>query len=157
MLNTTNLSFDLSKTLQMSNRVINNRSPQTILPPGLADETLNTLALLLPQNDPKTRRWMSTHNSAIIDPGISRCGSLRAQDRRFEKFAIWHDRLVILKQAFDESRPQTIPQWWRDRRDRVQWYTFWVAVLVLGLTIFFGMVQSVEGAVQIYFAMKAGC
>jgi hypothetical protein len=34
----------------------------------------------------------------------------------------------------------------------VQWYTFWVAALVLGLTIVFGLIQCVEGALQVYLA-----
>jgi len=121
---------------------------QTLLPAGVAEETLRTLSLLFPQNDTKTKGWMSSQDE--IDPELCRCGALRAHDRRFDKFAVWHDRLVILKQVFDEARPETIPQWWRDRRDRVQWYTFWVAIWVLGLTIFFGLTQSVEGAIQIY-------
>ena len=33
-------------------------------------------------------------------------------------------------------------------------YTFWVAVLVLVLTIFFGLVQSIEGALQVYASFK---
>jgi hypothetical protein len=77
---------------------------------------------------------------------LLKCGSLRLDDRQFEKFHFWHDRLVILKQAFDDSRPTGLTQWWFDRRNVVQWYTFWVAVAVLFLTIFFGMVQSIEGA-----------
>lgn len=31
-------------------------------------------------------------------------------------------------------------------------YTFWVAAVVLALTIFFGVVQSIEGAIQVYYA-----
>jgi len=60
--------------------------------------------------------------------------------------------VVILKQVFDESRPSTLLQWWNDRRNGVQWYTFWVAILVLLFTMFFGMVQSIEGALQVYKA-----
>ena len=41
----------------------------------------------------------------------------------------------MLKQAFDEAQPKTIRQWWYDSRNGVQWYTFWVAVLVLVLTV----------------------
>ncbi|KAK4448767.1 hypothetical protein QBC34DRAFT_380997 [Podospora aff. communis PSN243] len=122
---------------------------QTLLPAGVVEETLRTLSLLFPQNDAKTKGWMSSQ-AGDMDPELRRCGALRAHDRRFDKFAVWHDRLVILKQVFDEARPETIPQWWRDRRDRVQWYTFWVAIWVLGLTVLFGLIQSVEGAVQIY-------
>jgi hypothetical protein len=61
----------------------------------------------------------------------------------------------MLKQVFDEAQPRTIVQWWHDRRNGVQWYTFWVAVLVLVLTILFGLIQSIEGALQVYASFKA--
>lgn len=80
------------------------------------------------------------------------CGQLKKSERQIDKFRYWHDRLVVLKQVFDEAEPSTMKQWWNDRRKRVQWYTFWVAALVLGLTIFFGLIQCIEGAMQVYKA-----
>lgn len=59
---------------------------------------------------------------------------------------------MMLKQAYDETTPRGLPQWWYDRRNGVQWYTFWTAIVVLVLTVFFGLVQSVEGAIQVYKA-----
>ena len=85
-----------------------------------------------------------------MDKMVQKCGLLRLEDRQIEKFKYWHDRIIMLKQAFDESSPSTISEWWHDRRNEVQWYTFWVAILVLCLTIFFGLVQSIEGAMQVY-------
>ena len=83
---------------------------------------------------------------------LVKCGHLRLDDRQIETYHFYHDRLVILKQAYDQSRPAILKQWWHDRRNGVQWYTFWVAVVVLFLTIFFGIVQSIEGALQVYKA-----
>ncbi|KAH6613527.1 hypothetical protein F5144DRAFT_406763 [Chaetomium tenue] len=125
-------------------------------PDGFTDETLRTLALLFPQNDRKSHRWVRGQLAGhTLDPSILRCGSLRAQNRRFEHFSFWHDRLIILKQAFDESSPRGLRQWWEDRRNSVQWYTFWVAILVFIMTLFFGLVQSVEGALQVYLSFQA--
>lgn len=122
-------------------------------PPGLIEETLRTLALLFPQFDKATTKWCAKRPFSLhIDREVVKCGQLKADNRQIEKFSYWHDRLVILKQVFDESRPSTLAQWWWDRRNGVQWYTFWVAILVLFLTIFFGMVQSIEGALQVYKA-----
>ncbi|KAJ6437088.1 putative transcriptional regulatory protein [Purpureocillium lavendulum] len=101
---------------------------QQLYPPGFIEETLRTLALLLPQNDAQTRRWIQAILvSTDLDKNIYKCGSLHAQERRFDQFPFWHDRLVDLKQVFDDSSPQTLLQWWWDRRNGVQWYTFWVA------------------------------
>jgi ABC-type Fe3+ transport system permease subunit len=60
----------------------------------------------------------------------------------------------MLKDVFDEAEPRSLAQLWYDRRKRVQWYTFWVAVLVFVLAVFFGLVQSIEGALQVYLAFK---
>lgn len=87
-----------------------------------------------------------------LDSYLIEVGQLTADKRRLEHFRFWHDRLVLLKQVFDEARPKNIWQWWYDRRNGVQWYTFWVAILVLILTVFFGLVQSIEGALQVYKA-----
>jgi len=124
-----------------------------LLPAGLVDETLRTLALLFPQNDRATKKWInSLPATPVVDRQLNQCGQLRLDDRQIETYKFWHDRLIILKQAFDESRPATLSQWWCDRRNGYQWYTFWVAVFVLFLTIFFGMVQSIEGALQVWKA-----
>ncbi|KAI0417924.1 hypothetical protein F5X98DRAFT_363439 [Xylaria grammica] len=128
---------------------------QPLFPPGFVDETLRTLALLIPQNDRTTQEWVAAQiDDHDLDPLLCECGSLTTQDRRFEHFRYWNNRLVVLKQALDESRPQTLAQWWFDRRNGVQWYTFWVAILVFLVTIFFGLVQSVEGALQVYLSWK---
>lgn len=127
---------------------------------------MRTLALLFPQAEfsrahgaERTKTtWLKKlyekheKSSCIVDERLTRCGNLNTSDRQIQNFEFWRDRLVILKQAYDEATPSTLPQWWHDRRNGVQWYTFWVAVLVLTLTIFFGFVQSIEGALQVYKA-----
>jgi len=47
-----------------------------------------------------------------------------------------------------------LSQWWYDRRNTVQFYTFWVAILVFVMTMLFGVVQGVEGALQVYFTYE---
>jgi len=145
--------FHHAEFLKFQKQIAAAGSSAGIFPDGLLDETLRTLALLFPQSDSRTRRWIDGVKD--IDSTVTRCGTLRAQDRRFEKFSTWHDRLVILKQAFDDAKPRSISQWWWDRRNGVQWYTFWVAILVFVLTVFFGTVQSIEGALQVYLSFKA--
>jgi hypothetical protein len=115
------------------------------------DETLRTLALLFPRYDKDTVSWYKKLSPLFsLDNRAIQCGHLRAEDRHIENFAYWHDRLVVLKQVFDEAEPNNLSQWWYNRRNGVQWYTFWVAVTVLGLTVFFGLVQCIEGALQVW-------
>ncbi|KAI9855742.1 MAG: hypothetical protein M1813_009632 [Trichoglossum hirsutum] len=125
----------------------------SLFPEKFVDETLRTLTLLFPQSDADTRRWFQSLPSSLnLDSRVVKQGQLRADDRQIENFYFWRDRLVILKQVFDEARPRTLSQWWYDRRNGVQWYTFWVAIMVLVLTMFFGLIQCVEGALQVYKA-----
>jgi hypothetical protein len=116
-----------------------------MFPDGFIDETIRTLALLFPQSDPKTRKWFrKISRVSNLDSQAVKCDRLRAIDRHINNFAFWRDRLVVLKQVFDEAEPST----------EVQWYTFWVAILVLVFTLVFGLVQCIEGALQIYTALR---
>jgi hypothetical protein len=134
-------------------------------PTGLVDETLRTLALLFPQaqfsNQPRPRnpkrKWLQSlqlkhaeTEQIIIDSRLARCGTPQGEDRQIERFHFWRDRLVILKQTYDDAKPMTLGQWWRDRRNGVQWSTFWVAILVLIITTFLSVVQVILGALQVY-------
>ena len=94
--------------------------------------------------------------ASSFDTQLTLLGYLKTDDRQIERFRFWHDRLVVLKQVFDEATPQTLRQWWYDRRNGVQWYTFWVAAVVLGLTLVFGLIQSLEGALQVYGTFRDG-
>jgi hypothetical protein len=68
---------------------------------------------------------------------------VRGRDQRIEHFHFWYDRLIILKQAFDESSPQTSGQLWNDRRNPVQWFTIWLAILVFFVAVFLGLAQCI--------------
>jgi hypothetical protein len=60
---------------------------------------------------------------------------------------------MILKQAFDDAKPRTFRQAWLDRRNPTQWYSFWIAGLFLiGFTILLGIIQCMEGVLQVYKA-----
>ena len=125
----------------------------TVFPPGLIEETLRTLSLLFPRFDRTSRKWfVSQQRKSGLDSRACSIGHLTTEERQIGSFTFWHDRIGILKQAFDEAEPSTLAQWWCDRRRRVQWYTFWVAAIVLTLTILFGMIQCIEGGFQVYKA-----
>ena len=128
-----------------------------MFPAGFIEETLRTLAILFPKHDVATKKWykkVSLNSACRLDMRLLKIGNLDAESRQMENFGYWHDRLVILKEVYDEARPSTLSQWWYDRRNGVQWYTFWVALLVLILTIMFGLIQCIEGAIQAYEALK---
>jgi hypothetical protein len=120
------------------------------------EETLDTIALLLPQDNATSNHWFEQRRKDLgLDPAARTNGHLNASSRQIHKFKHWGDRLSILKKAFDDSEPKSVSQWWYDDRKRVQWYTFWIAVLVLLLTIVFGLIQSVSSVVQAWASVKA--
>jgi hypothetical protein len=137
-----------------------------ILPERLVEETMRTIALLFPQSEfhhlhryrkrDTKQNWykalLKKHDYCTIDDRLTLCGNLGAENRQIERFHFWRDRLIILKQAYDDATPKTLSQWWHDRRNGVQWYTFWVAILVLSITTFLGLMQCVLGALQVYKA-----
>ena len=128
----------------------------SILRPDLIEETILTLRLLIPTNDPRSRHWFKKKQRKLgLDSKAGSYGSLGTSARQIEKFHYWRDRLVVLKQTFDESEPQTLRSWWYDDRKKVQWYTFWIALLVLALTIAFGLIQSISGIVQAWASVKS--
>ena len=71
------------------------------------------------------------------------------------RFPFWHERLAEIQALYDQKTPRGFKQWWFDRRNRVQWATFWLAFLVLLLTIIFGLIQSVTGVLQVVAAYQA--
>ncbi|KAK3994429.1 hypothetical protein QBC44DRAFT_44267 [Cladorrhinum sp. PSN332] len=119
-----------------------------VFPDGFIDETIRTLKLLFPSSRPDLQRWMQSF-PPDVDSKIATCGSLRTELRHIERFKFWRDRIVILKEVFDEAEPRTLSQWWWDRRKRVQWYTFWLAMLVLVLGTLFGIIQCTASVIQI--------
>ena len=129
---------------------------RTLLDDHLIDETLRTIALLIPANDPGSRKWFKNKRKGLsLDSKAGSYNAPNSSERQIERFQYWRDRLVILKQAFDDSEPGGIASWWYDDRKKVQWYTFWVAAAVLLLTVMFGLIQSISGIVQAWAAVRA--
>jgi hypothetical protein len=84
----------------------------------------------------------------VVNQSLIRCEELRLDDREIVKSKFWHNRLIELNDFFDESRRSRLFQEWHNNKDGQSWYTFWVAVLVLFLTVILGLLQSIEGALQ---------
>jgi hypothetical protein len=133
-------------------------------PEGFVKETLDTLTLLFPSSDRKTKRWLDGHCNVSpletkVDVGLLTVGELKTGygPRRLEQFRFWRSRLEALKDVVEEATPPT-QAWFKALSDRKQgdrWLNSWVATVAIGLTLFFGLVQSIEGAIQVYKACRA--
>lgn len=133
-----------------------------VLPEGLAAETFQTLAVLFPRSDFKAREWFKAEfldhlDGTEIDSQVLECDE--RYGRHSNDLRYWRKEMNALQAILDNPKPKSIFQLFKDRRNPVQWYTFWVAILVFILTIFFGLAQSVFSAIQVYKAYhpsKAG-
>ncbi len=61
---------------------------------------------------------------------------------------------MLLKQAFDEAEPNSWSQWWHDKRKGVYRYPLLLAAVALLLTFIVGVIQCIEGGLQVYKAFK---
>ena len=137
---------------------LHKKSPTSLLPKLLVDETMRSISLLIPPVLGKPNPWFQQQRKGkkyLIDAQAGVCDRLNSSERQIEKFVYWRDRLVLLKRTFDDAEPRNISQLWWDDRKKTQWFTFWVAVLVFIMTVFFGVVQSVAAIVQAWASVKS--
>ena len=141
---------------QVSILKLHEKSLTTLLPKFLVDETIRSISLLMPPVLGELNPWFQQQRKEnLIDAQAGVCDRLNSSERQIEKFIYWRDRLVLLKRTFDDAEPRSISQLWWDDRKKTQWFTFWVAVLVFIMTVFFGVVQSVAGIVQAWASVQS--
>lgn len=81
-------------------------------------------------------------------------GTLQESDTysAHEDFPSFGYRLLILQRYNLRQQPSRVKDLWRDRRNPLQWYTFWAVVWVGGISIVLSVLQFLVGAAQLYFA-----
>lgn len=109
---------------------------KNVFPPHFIEETRRSINLLLPRSEPSCRYWLEKQ-SRRQDIGVSIEGSESDEliHRNLYAFKFWRDRLIIAKDVFDTSQPQGFRQLIRDDRNKVQYWTFWIAFIVFWLTL----------------------
>ena len=125
-----------------------NLSP--IIPATILNETLLSLHMLFPYWDPQTNTLLVSagqdfHTQAPFEAPTG----LHLSD-----FNHWRDRLMELHRLY-KAPPLGKVQLWKDRRNPLQWWTFWLAAAILVLTLIFGIISSVTGGMQVRIAQQA--
>jgi hypothetical protein len=126
---------------------------RNLYPDGLLEETEETLALLFPtknNKDSKRTRRLRDKHQVDIETALDLPPSMV-----ISHYKHWGERLAIVQQVYDTARPRHPRQWWFDRRNRVEWATLVVAVIVFIMTLFFGVISSVTGILQVYASFKS--
>ncbi|KAL8854500.1 MAG: hypothetical protein Q9221_000771 [Calogaya cf. arnoldii] len=122
----------------------------------LTNETIRTIALLIPPTLGTANLWFKQRQRQHgLDSEAGNCDRLNSSERQIDKFHYWRERLVLLKRTYDDAEPKNLSQLWWDDRKKTQWFTFWVAVLVFVMTVFFGVIQSVASIVQAWASVKS--
>ena len=103
----------------------------------MLEETIRTLDLLFPFGDTKTRAFLEQKRQ----PFHRTTPSFAPRTLDFGDFEYWRSRLVTLYDAFN-APPSGFHQLWHDRRNPMQWWTFWLAALIAVLTLVFGVLQT---------------
>ncbi len=121
-----------------------------VLPKDFVAETLRTLDLLFPFGEEDTRKYLDQTGQTFYR--TSSRDLSRATN--FGEFRYWHKRLMELHGVFNQA-PRSILQLWYDRRNPLQWWTFWLAALIAVLTVVFGIISSYTGFQQLAIAEQA--
>lgn len=112
------------------------------IPAKLLDETNRTLDLLFPSWDRGTKRMMQR-----LDLDFHRVHH-RERVLDLKHFPFWRDRLLQLYEDVYLAPPEGWSQLWYDRRDPQKFWTFWVAFVVLGLTVIGTIAALLQAALQ---------
>jgi len=121
-----------------------------LLPHAAIDEYTKTMNLLFPSWDIKTQKFLKKKGQTFgMEGPVDYPGPLYLSD-----FHFWRDRLATLYTEFC-SPPPSMTQLFNDRRNVLQWYTFWFAVVILALTVIFGVVSAVTSCLSTRYTYEA--
>ncbi|TVY82556.1 hypothetical protein LSUE1_G002864 [Lachnellula suecica] len=69
-----------------------------------------------------------------------------------DDFPMFGQRLAKLQEFNRRQRPSELRDLWRDRRDPLQWYTFWAVLIVGGSSLLLAVLQLGVGVIQVVAA-----
>jgi hypothetical protein len=101
------------------------------------------------QNGKRNRR-LEKRGPSDLEAGIE----TSAPPLELAKYPIWGSRLAEVQRVYDTARPGAFRQWWFDRRNKPEWATFWIAIVIFVLTVIFGLISSVTAIMQVYAAFR---
>ena len=127
----------------------------SIIPQDVLTEAIDTLNLLFPFDGQETRDFLRQQGKDFYK--IAHHGRIRLLDLR--DYNYWRQQLLELIEASNEPAHS----WWqllKDSRNKVQYWTFWIAVIVLIFTLFdlvCGLFSSIYTYRQFELARMQAC
>lgn len=71
-----------------------------------------------------------------------------------DDFPLLGQRLAKLQEFTLRQQPSKLRDLWRDRRNPLQWYTFWAVLIFGGWSLLLGLLQLVVGIAQLVVAVR---
>ena len=125
-------------------------SNSKILPVELLNETLLSLCLLYPTWELPTTKYLQRKAPGFFPPAPDRI----LPQIYLSDFCYWHDRIAVLLTE-TRSPPKTLKLVWKDDRNPLQWWTFWLAAAILVWTLVFGLITTIATCMQTKYAYQS--
>jgi hypothetical protein len=123
----------------------------TLIPDAVIDEYIKTINLLFPSWDLKTQKLLRKSGQTFgLEGPTVHPGPVYLSDLYY-----WRDRMATLYTEFC-SPPPSMTQLFTDRRDAMKWLNFWwFGVLIVLLTIIFGVISSITACLSTVYTYQA--
>lgn len=143
------LSYRLLFAQSRRSRRLVNQQLEKLSSQGKLDPLLRTLSgASLPSLRSTLPRNVFPHSTLTAEGMLQESDTYSAR----EDFPSFGYRLLILQRYSLRQQPSRVKDLWRDRRNPLQWYTFWAVVWVGGVSIVLSLLQFLIGAAQLYLA-----
>ncbi|KAI1608844.1 hypothetical protein EDD36DRAFT_482666 [Exophiala viscosa] len=125
-----------------------------VFPDEFLQEVERTMQLLFPnkgyKSSRRTRKYVRKLK-ADLETGFEL--ELKRLDLlSLDRYPYFGQRLADIQNRYDYSKPRNLRQWWFDRRNRIEWATLVIAVIVFVLTVVFGVIAVVTGVLQVHYS-----
>lgn len=71
-----------------------------------------------------------------------------------DDFPLFGQRLTKLQDFSLRQQPSRLRDLWHDRRNPLQWYTFWAVLVVGGLSLVLAVLQLIVGILQVVYSAR---
>jgi hypothetical protein len=110
-----------------------------------------SLDYLLPSREDRTAEYLEEEKTKLKLRSLGE--PLAAHDRpKLRDFSFYHDRLIDI--AYEcLNPPRNWATIWKDKRNAMSFWTFWLGLLIFFFSLTFGIVASVVAGFQLKFAI----
>ncbi|KAI8945402.1 hypothetical protein F4801DRAFT_568387 [Xylaria longipes] len=121
--------------------------PQIPIPTQVIEETIESLDYLFPAYEQRTTDYLEKNGINLDDE--NGCRGVRPA---LKDFALYNSRLIDIAYEF-LNPPRDWRSIWKDRRNPMQFWTFWLGLLIFIITVVLGVVASVLAGLQLGVAL----